>query len=207
MEQLQAMKESLINCVQSEIYNLNEANAEELGAAVDMIKDLSEAIYYCTITDAMKENDEEKKHGKYYTPMYDYNPPMDYNMRYFDPDYGMRYYRDMDRNNGRMYYNGNGMNSSSSNGNSSRQYHEREYPYPLEFRDRREGRSPMSRKMYMEAKEMKHGKEAQMKELENYMQELTEDMTEMIKGASPEEKTMLQKKITTLAAKIDQINV
>ena len=183
--------------------HLDRADYHEMGAAIDMIKDLSEAIYYCTITDAMKENDEEKKHGKYYTPMYDYNPPMDYNMRYFDPDYGMRYYRDMDRNNGRMYYNGNGMTSSSSNGNSSRQYHEREYPYPLEFRDRREGRSPMSRKMYMEAKEMKHGKEAQMKELENYMQELTEDMTEMIKGASPEEKTLLQKKITTLAAKID----
>ena len=65
MEQLHAMKESLINCVQSEIYNLNEANAEELGAAVDMIKDLSEAIYYCTITDAMKENDEKKKKAKY----------------------------------------------------------------------------------------------------------------------------------------------
>jgi hypothetical protein len=32
----------------------------------------------------------------------------------------------------------------------------------------------------------------QMKELENYMQELSTDLTEMIEDASPEEKQMLQ---------------
>ena len=35
------------------------------------------------------------------------------------------------------------------------------------------------------------------------MQELSQDLSEMISGASPEEKQMLQKKIATLATKID----
>ena len=41
-----------------------------------------------------------------------------------------------------------------------------------------------------------------MKELEKYMHELTDDLKEMIEGASPEEKQMLQEKISTLAHKI-----
>ena len=38
---------------------------------------------------------------------------------------------------------------------------------------------------------------------ENYMHELTEDITEMIQDASPEEKQLLQKKLSTLATKVD----
>ena len=41
-----------------------------------------------------------------------------------------------------------------------------------------------------------------MQELEKYMHELTEDLTEMIEGASAEEKQMLQRKISALASKI-----
>jgi hypothetical protein len=41
-----------------------------------------------------------------------------------------------------------------------------------------------------------------MRELEAYMQELTTDITDMIQDASPEEKLMLQQKISTLATKI-----
>lgn len=195
MEKLKQMKEALVGHLQSEIYNIKEANTQELGAAVDMVKDLAEAIYYCTITEAMEEKEHEKK---YY---YDHYPIVyaDDRRNYVEPmiyDYG----RDIDKEKGRMYY--------TNGGNGSRSmYTEREYPYPLEFRDRREGRSPMSRKMYMEAKEMHHGKEVQMRELENYMQELTSDIAEMIKGASPEEKQLLQKKISTLATKVDQVNV
>jgi hypothetical protein len=37
------------------------------------------------------------------------------------------------------------------------------------MRDEREGRSPRSRRMYMESKEQHHDKSMQMKELENYM--------------------------------------
>jgi hypothetical protein len=58
-------------------------------------------------------------------------------------------------------------------------------------RDRREGNSPQRRRMYMESKEMHQGKEKQIKELENYMNELANDLTEMIQGASPEEKQIM----------------
>jgi hypothetical protein len=47
------MKENLISCIESQMCNIYEADAEELGEAVDMLKDLEEAIYYCTITEAM----------------------------------------------------------------------------------------------------------------------------------------------------------
>ena len=60
----------------------------------------------------------------------------------------------------------------------------------------------MSRKMYMESKEMHKDKTAQMHELEKYAQELTSDLMEMIEGASPEEKQMLSSRIATLATKI-----
>ena len=62
MEDLKSMKKALISCVQSQIHgNLKEVDAEELGEAVDMIKDLEEAIYYATITKAMEDGDKEKK--------------------------------------------------------------------------------------------------------------------------------------------------
>ena len=44
------MKETLMNCVQGQLGDLSSTDAKELGEAIDMIKDLSEAIYYCTIT-------------------------------------------------------------------------------------------------------------------------------------------------------------
>ena len=43
---------------------------------------------------------------------------------------------------------------------------------------------------------------SQIKELEAYLQELSTDITEMIKDASPEEKAILRQKMTTLADKI-----
>lgn len=60
----------------------------------------------------------------------------------------------------------------------------------------------MSRKMYMESKELHKDKTTQLKDLEHYMQELSVDIAEMIDDASPEEKQMLQNKISALAAKI-----
>ena len=61
MDRLKNMKESLMNCVQTQINgNLQSVNAKELGEAVDMIKDLSEAIYYCSITEAMEKMKKNK---------------------------------------------------------------------------------------------------------------------------------------------------
>lgn len=223
MERLKSMKETLMGCVQAQMADLKNADTHELGEAIDMIKDLEEAMYYCSIVKAMEESEKEQKMPKerhYYTERY---IPYEDNMRYHMP-----YERDMDRDMGRMYYqerdshgrftgnryyddevryyggNGNSGSSSGSGMSGSRNYHE--MPVPFDFRDSREGRSPMSRRNYMESKEMHQGKEKKLKELEKYMQELSEDIVEMIEGASPEEKQMLEKKMTTLTSKIAQLN-
>lgn len=75
----------------------------------------------------------------------------------------------------------------------------------MEIRDAREGRSGVRRRFYMEAKEEHHGTPTKMKELEEYLKELSEDITEMIEGASPEEKTILQQKLVSLANKVKNV--
>ena len=227
MEQLKKMKECLTGMVESQVYgNIDKVDAKELGEAVDMIKDLAEAIYYCTITEAMEGEEKEGKgqHGMMYynqrmTPMYHYPYPVEY----YDPRYRERY------NSGSMYaQNGGNSGGSSSNGGNggndargggSRGYHDgmmpmdynysmyesggnRNYPQMEMMRDPREGRSGQRRKMYMEGQVMHKDKSHQMQELEAYMQELSSDMTEMISNASPEEKSLLQQKLATLAQKI-----
>ena len=210
IKQLEMMKEQIMSSVQSEIGNLKEADAKELGEAVDMIKDLSEAIYYCTITEAMEGKDKEKHETVYYTEKI--MPPWDNG-----------YYRDMDRRDKRMYYpydymdggpiyytnsNGNGNGGMSGSNGGTRSYTEHDFPMSrIDMRDAREGRSPMTRKMYMESKEMGHDKAKKIKELEDYMKELGQDMTEMIHDASPEEKQIMQRKLTELSTKIGQLNV
>ena len=204
-EKLQWMKDSLICVVENQLCNLNEVDTEELGEAIDMIKDLEEAIYYATITKAMEEGDKEKKNHEGLG-----NPYQQPQNTMFYPVY----LRDMDKPYGRMYYDGNGNynmgDAGSGRGGSSggsRNYQERMIPpyyeYPMEFmRDHREGRSPMSRKNYMESKEKSHDVSMHMKELEKYLQELSQDVTEMIQNATPEEKQLLQQKISLLATKI-----
>ena len=174
-EALKTMKEQLTSCVQGQLGDLSKVNAKELGEAVDMIKDLAEAIYYCTITDSMEKSDDKeqtKTNINYYTTPY-------YKM---SPDY---------RSGGYMYY-----PPTSSTGVNY--YTE----MPNINRDPREGRSPMRRRMYMEGKETHNDPNSQLRELEAYLQELSTDITEMIKDASPEERATLHQKMTMLASKI-----
>ena len=191
IERMKHMKETLMNCVSGQLGDLSSVDAKELGEAMDMIKDLSEAIYYCTITESMEKSDKEKKEY----PMNEY--------RYYPVDYN-RYYRDMDREYGNMYYTDYAMNNGGSRNyqDGNRQTPGESRNYPIELRDYREGRSPMTRKTYMERKMHGGGKETQIQELEKYMQELSSDITEMIDGASPEEKQMLKTKISAFATKI-----
>ena len=66
MEQLEKMKETLIRHVSAQIDNIYDADCKELGEAIDMIKDLDEAMYYCAIVKAMEE--QAKTGGmRYYT--------------------------------------------------------------------------------------------------------------------------------------------
>lgn len=203
MERLKQMKENLMACVSSQVCgNLAQVDTKELGEAIDMIKDLEEAIYYCTITKAMEEKPEHEIHHQG-APQQQYYPTM----RVYPQD------DNMGRISGRMYYDGNGSNSGNGGGNGSNSYYSNggnggsnyfEPMYMTDYRDMREGNSPIYRKMYMESKEMHHDKTKQMQELEDYMQELSKDITDMIKDSSPEEKQLLHQKLTMLASKIKQ---
>lgn len=153
-ERLKSMKETIMDAIEIQLCDLSEVDTKELGEAIDMIKDLEEAIYYCTVTEAMNSSSYETKKSDHH---------------------------------------------QQENGDS------RENDDPGKWRDEREGRSYNSRRMYMEARDMKRDKATQLRELERYMQELSQDITEMIADASPEEKQYLEKKITALASKIGQM--
>lgn len=115
------MKECLVGMVEGQIYgNIDKVDAQELGAAVDMIKDLSEALYYCSITEAMEEEGEGKnekgKHGAMYysRPMYH----MPYPIEMYDPRY-------REKNNYiPMYAQGNSGSGSNGSMSSTRSYHD-----------------------------------------------------------------------------------
>ena len=195
-DRIKAMKESLMSVVESQMHNLAEVDAAELGEVIDMIKDLEEASYYCAVVEAMEDSENKYRDHKYYN------------------DYYMTPYEDGHMN--RMYYTPKNTTmkdshisssySSSPSGSevSPSWYTEREYPHA--FQDSREGRSPRSRRMYMEAKETHQDKSVQMKELEKYIQELAQDVVEMVEGSSAEEKQYLSKKISALATKVSQIS-
>lgn len=191
MERLKHMEEALMSCVQAQLSHLDTVDTEELGQVIDMIKDLEQAKYYCSIVKAMEEAEEDETKEMSHR------------------------HRDMDRVYGRMYYEG-------PNGDFKGRYPWKKrdpdedwerYPfYPeqgreIDIRDSREGRSPVTRRMYMESKQLHKDKTEKVKELEQYMQELSEDIVEMIDGASPEERQVLEKKMTSLTNKIAQLNL
>lgn len=185
-EALKMMKEQLMSCVQGQLGDLSKVDAHELGEAVDMIKDLAEAIYYCTITDSMEKSTEDK--GQ--------QPQGDTNINYYTTTPQMTpmptYYGG---GRGYMYYPGGG------NGGQGGTNYYTELPGEMR-RDPRQGRAYMRRRMYMEGKEMHNDPKSQLKELEAYLQELSTDVTQMIKDASPEERATLRQKMTTLANQI-----
>lgn len=194
MERLKHVKDTLLCAVESQLGDLEKVDAKELGEVVDMVKDMEEAMYYCSVVKAMEEKREEEKEFEHF--MTKYAP-----------------YRDMDREQGRMYYGDRNMERGSwprgdregkmnRDMDMDRRGSEEEKRYPMEIRDAREGKSPISRKNYIESKELHQGAPAQMRELEKYLQELSQDITEMIADATPEEKTVLQQKLSILASKI-----
>ena len=99
MERLKHIKETLLGCIEGQMGHLDTVNTEELGDVVDMVKDLEEAIYYCTITKAMEG---KEKMGDTYHNYYDMSRPQEHS----------------------------------------------------KSRDTREGKSHMTRKVYMEAREL-----------------------------------------------------
>ena len=198
MERLKAMKERLISCVEGQLNDMQNVDAEELGEVVDMIKDLEETIYYCTVVEAMEDKEKEPSREMMYYPV----------MYYSDNNTSNNSEGNNTRNsgrgssNGRYYYPKMDWEPYYYGDAYSRGMRDYGNVYPRELRDYREGRSGNSRRMYMESKEMHEGKEKQMMELEKYMHELSGDVIEMINDATPEEKQTLSQKLMTLAEKV-----
>ncbi len=136
---LHEMIEKLVCCAKAEIdkQGIENVDTEEMGKAADIIKDLSEAMYYRTLTEAMSEaeygedydfegpyNEDRRGYrgqprdsmGRYRSRRgrrgYEDRMPMDYERE--------EYMRDMDRYMGRMYYAGEGGGGSSGGMSSSR---------------------------------------------------------------------------------------
>ena len=55
MEELCEIKWELIQLAHKQLDHLDDVCAEEMSEVIDMIKDIEEAIYYCTIVKAMEE--------------------------------------------------------------------------------------------------------------------------------------------------------
>ena len=96
--------------------------------------------------------------------------------RYHD----MEYRRDMDKENGRMYY-----------------------TEPMYTESRYES----AKRAYTESKELHKGnepqdKEAKMRELEKYMKEMSDDLLNLMKGMSQEEMNMAKSKLSVLVSKM-----
>lgn len=227
IKNIHSMIEKLSEVAKCEIdKGVENIDTKEMGEVAEIIKELSEAEYYAKISKAMDEaeygedydymgayDEHERKgyrgqrrdsRGRYMSRR-GYESRMMPEMRWED----MEYERDIDRPYGRMGYSGSGSSGGSSmsgNGtsNSNMGYSEGnggQYSSRMQ-RDSREGRSGQSRRGYMEAKEKGADKQQKMKELEDYMKELSSDVTEMIGDASPEEKAMLKNKMQILMQKI-----
>ena len=209
VEYMHKLAEKIADCMKAKVEakgidNIEGQELVELGMWTDIIKDLVCYDKDKKIIEAMDEAEESEEAMKYIEMYEDYperkgyrGQPRDSKGRYMsrrrmgyeepmrmmpemNREHDAEYYRDMDKMDGRMYYSGSGSQGGSQG------------------RDSREGRSGQMRRSYIESKENGKDKGEKMKELENYMKELSTDVTEMISDASPEEKTMLRQKLQML---------
>ena len=177
--------------------------------AMDEAEDAQEAIKYIEMYENYPEDDRKGYRGQPRDSRGKYMSRRGYESRMVpEMDYDeMERMRDMDRPIGRMGYSSSGssgsssMNSSSSGGMSGGSSNGGQYSSRTQ-RDAREGRSGQSRRGYMEAKEQGKDKQAKMKELEEYMKSMAEDLTEAIEGATPEERAMAKNKLSVLVQKM-----
>lgn len=72
MHRMKHIMHKLTELVEIEVdEHLDSIDACELGEVVDMIKDLAEAIYYCTVTEAMEDKSyREEPHHKVEEPVH-----------------------------------------------------------------------------------------------------------------------------------------
>lgn len=191
------IKDKALTLVEAQINgDISSVDAKELGEVADIAKDMAETMmlcaeaeYYHKVTEAMDEaSEEDKSHylnkyipeyeGKFFTPV-EYTRPRKPSGVYMYTEPVMYDPRMDEGFRDRMYY----TEPSSMN------------------RDMREGRSGMSRRMYMENKDNPDAT-VKMQNLDTYMHDLTDDLMEMVQNMSTQEKAQLKQKLTTLASKV-----
>lgn len=179
VKKAEKITEKLMDCICSEFEKgIQNVNTAEMGMVVDMLKDMADALYHLTTVDAMKDYSEGAEE-RYYTEKSRKRARM--------PEYDMSVedYRDMDRNRGRMYFTEPMAETTL-------------------VRDAREGKSGMSRKGYMESKELHNsGSEADKmrnrQELEKWIDDIGTDVKSALGEMSPEERTVMRQKLTNLS--------
>ena len=233
IKMIHEMVEKLTKCAKSEMdkKGIEEIDTEEFGKVTDIIKDLSEAMYYRTLTEAMKESEYGEDYD--YMGAYDEHERKGYRgqrrdsrgrymsnrgrrgyempMMMYDEDWEeMERMRDYDRGAGKMYYSGSGssggssysgMNSGSNDSSGGNR------GYSDGGRGNSESRYDRARRGYEESKAMHKGntaedKQHKMKSLEDYTKEIASDITDMVQDMSAEEKNLLRTKLQTLAQKV-----
>lgn len=210
MDKISEMIHKIEETLYAQISNgIEQIDTEEFGKVSDILKDLAsakknckKAEYYETVTEAMEnsevideeEDDDERRYyggrsrdsrGRYTSRRRGYSSEMPE----YKPDYDMdaRQYekmRDMDRKSmGRMYY-------TDTTGTATRDY--------------REGRSGMSRRGYMESKEMHNSgtetdKMKNRQELEKWIDDIGTDVKSALGDMTAEERTVMKQKLANLS--------
>lgn len=209
------LAEKIADCMKAKVEakgidNIEGQDLVELGMWTDIIKDLVCYDKDKKIIEAMDEAEESEEEMKYIEMYEDYPDRRGYKgqrrdsrgrymssrrMGYEEPhimtadmyhDYTPEMLRDMDREIGRMYYSGSGSQVGMNGGQSSR--------------------SENARRGYEESKMMQDGspesKKKAMESLENYLKELSEDMTDLVGKMDANEKSMVRSKLQTLAQRV-----
>ena len=206
IKRMHCMIEKLSECAKSEMESgIENVDTCEMGKVVDMMKDLSEAMYYRTLTKAMDESTSEETlemferygDGRRFYDKYRYADGRfapkgrgTYRRGYDEPYYHMNpdmyrehtpeYYRDMDRIDGKMYY-----------------------TEPITM----ESRYDKAKRMYTETK-AKHNsgsvedKQLTLKEGEKMLNVIIDELMEMVSDATPEMKNMIKTKGMSAMQKI-----
>ena len=206
IKRMHCMIEKLSECAKSEMESgIENVDTCEMGKVVDMMKDLSEAMYYRTLTKAMDESNLEETlemferygDGRRFYDKYRYADGRfapkgrgTYRRGYDEPYYHMNpnmyrehepeYWRDMDRKDGKMYY-----------------------TEPITM----ESRYDKAKRMYTETK-AKHNsgsvedKQLTLKEGEKMLNVIIDELMEMVSDATPEMKNMIKTKGMSAMQKI-----
>lgn len=187
---------------------IENVNTEEMGEAVDMIKDLCEAEYKAVIVKSMKKADEEEE---------EYNKEL---LRALKDEYG--------EESGRRFYDhyryANGRFAPKGKGTYRRGYEEppymHMYPEAEHIRDMDRDYGKMyytesvnesgydrAKRNYTEVKEMHSGttpedKEQRMKALDKYIKTVTNEIIKIVSdNATTEEKSLIKNNMNNLMSK------